>query len=331
MSETASRRRLPPWVRPLAGPLVLLAMVAYFAIVYGTRYFSKVNLVDNVIGAVAFVAVVAAGQTVVMVVGEFDLSVSGMATLAAVSTGVLLATTNTAGDPVQPTNVLLAVGVGVLIGVAGGIVNGFLVARLGILAFIATLATSLVLANLAAFRVDGRPVYNLVERHFVDVARGKVAGVPNRVIIALAIALVIWFMLDHTTLGRRMYAIGGNIDAARYSGIPVRSIKVIAFAICGLTAALAGILQSANNATANLGASGPWMLQSIAAVFIGMAMFRNGLPNLPGTLLGVVMLRVLENGLNYTGLNDYIQTVIVGAAILVAVMPQALARLRQHR
>lgn len=101
--------------------------------------------------------------------------------------------------------------------------------------------------------------------------------------------------------------------------------------ICGLTAAAAGILQSANNATANLTAPEPWMLQSIAAVFLGMAMFRNGLPNLPGTLLGVVMLRVLENGLNYSSINSYLQTVIFGCAILLAVLPLAISRLRQAR
>ena len=112
-------------------------------------------------------------------------------------------------------------------------------------------------------------------------------GAPSR----SAIAGVIWFLLYETPLGRKMYAVGGNPDAARYSGINVKNTRLIAFAICGVTAAAAGILQSANNANAsNLTATrAPWMLQSIAAVFLGMAMFRNGLPNLPGTLLGVVI------------------------------------------
>jgi ribose transport system permease protein len=306
-------------------------MVAVFSIAYGGRYFSKVNLVDNVLGAVAFVAVVAAGQTVVMVVGEFDLSVAGLASLASVSTGVLLATTTLTREPNDPANVAAAIGIGLAIGIGGGLLNGLLVARLGVMAFIATLATSLVYSNLAAFRVDGQPVYNLVVPRFVAIARGNTLGVPNRVLIAGSIGLAIWFLLDQTPLGRRMYAVGGNRDAARYSGIDVRRVKIVAFVICGVTAAAAGILQAANNATANLTASEPWMLQSIAAVFLGMSMFRNGLPNLPGTLLGVVLLRVLENGLNYSDINSYLQTVIVGAAIVVAVIPQAVARLRQHR
>jgi ribose transport system permease protein len=318
-------------LRPFAGPLVLIAMVGYFTLLYGDRYFSKINLVNNVLGSVAFIAIVAAGQTVVMVVGEFDLSVGGLAALSSVTTAVLLATTTVSGDPNVPANVIMALLLGLLVGLAGGLFNGILVSRLGILAFIATLATSLVFQNLASYRVDGRPVYNLVQENFVEVARGQVLGIPNRVLIALAIGLVIWFLLDQTPLGRKMYAVGGNPDAARYSGINTKNIKLIAFAICGVTAAAAGILQSANNATANLTAPQPWMLQSIAAVFLGMAMFRNGLPNLPGTLLGVVMLRVLENGLNYSNINDSLQTVILGVAILLAVLPLALSRLRHAR
>jgi len=326
-------RRTPgeSWLRPLAGPIVLLSMVALFAILYGDRYFSKTNLVNNVLGAVAFVAIVAAGQTVVMVVGEFDLSVGGLAALASVSAGVLIATRTIDGGAAEPGSVLLAVLLGLGIGLIGGVINGILISRLGILAFIATLATAVVFSNFASYRVDGKPVYGLVENNFVDVARGEILGIPNKVLIALGIGLIVWFVLDQTPLGRRMYAVGGNPDAARYSGINVKNTRLVAFAICGLTAAAAGILQSANNATANLTAPEPWMLQSIAAVFLGMAMFRNGRPNLPGSLLGVVLLRVLENGLNYTSIDDNLQDVILGLAILVAVMPLAIARLRSNR
>lgn len=330
-SSARFHRRAFTRLRPFAGPIALLAMVAYFAILYGDRYLTKTNLVNNVLGAVAFLAIVAAGQTVVMVVGEFDLSVGGLAALASVSTGVLVATTTVGGDPNDPTNVVVALLVGLGVGLAGGLFNGVLVSRLGILAFIATLATSLVYSNFAAFRVDGRPVYNLVSGNFVDVARGEVLGIPNRVLIAVGVGLAIWFLLDQTPLGRKMYAVGGNLEASRYSGIDVPNVKLVAFVICGLTAAAAGILQSANNATANLTAPEPWMLQSIAAVFLGMAMFRNGQPNLPGTMLGVVLLRVLENGLNYSSINSYLQTVIFGGAILVAVLPLAISRLRQSR
>ena len=236
------RRTWTEIARPLAGPAVLVAMIALFAPNYGGRYFQdqprrqrprcrrlrrdrrrRPNGRDG-------------GRRV-------DLSVSGLASLAAVSAGVLLATTTLSREPTDPANVAVAVALGLAIGVAGGLANGLLVARLGVMAFIATLATSLVFSNLAAFRVDGKPVYNLVEPRFVAVARGSMLGIPNRVLFAAAIGLAIWFLLDMTPLGRRMYAVGGNAKAARYSGIDVRRAKVIAFAICGLAAAMAGILR----------------------------------------------------------------------------------------
>ena len=124
---------------------------------------------------------------------------------------------------------------------------------------------------------------------------------------------------------------GGNIDAARYSGINVRFVKWAAFAICGVGAALGGLMQSAYNATANTTAPEPWMLKSIAAVFLGMALMRNGRPNLPGTILGVILFRTLENGLNKTDINNYVQDVINWGAVIVAVLPPAIARIRENR
>jgi ribose transport system permease protein len=196
---------------------------------------------------------------------------------------------------------------------------------------VATLGMSVVYKNLALRRVNGKPVYNLVENNFVEFARGELLGLPKTVYFAVFVAGAVWFLLDQTSLGRKMYAVGGNPDAARYSGIDVRAIRLIAFAIAGVGAAAAGLLQSAYNATANTTAPDPWMLLSIAGVFLGMAMFRNGRPNLPGTILGVVLLRVLENGLNYTSIDNYVQEAILGAAIVIAVIPPALARLRDTR
>jgi ribose transport system permease protein len=188
-----------------------------------------------------------------------------------------------------------------------------------------------VFTNLARFRVDGRPVFGLVEEGFVEVARSSTLGLSNKVWIALIIAGLIWFLLDRTTLGRRMYAVGGNAEASRFSGIDVRRVRLIAFVLCGMGAAAAGILQSASTATANTTATQPWMLQSIAAVFLGLAMFRGGRPNLPGTVLGVILLRVIDNGLNFTDIPDALQSAISGLVIVLAVLPPAIARVRAQR
>jgi ribose transport system permease protein len=318
-------------LRPLVGPLVLIGLIAFFGMLYPNTFLSKQNLLVNILDTVSFLIIVAAAQTIVMVVGDFDLSVGGLAALATSFTAAMLATTTLAGSPQDPAFVPLAIAIGLGVGLIGGILNGVLVAYLGIMAFIATLGMSVVFTNLARFRLEGRTVYGLVEPGFVEIARGSTFGLSNKVWIAMAIAGAIWFLLDRTTLGRRMYAVGGNSEASRFSGIDVKRVRLIAFALCGLGAAAAGILQSASTATANTSAPQNWMLQSIAAVFLGMAMFRNGRPNLLGTVLGVILLRVIDNGLNFTDIPDAIQSAISGLVIVLAVLPQAIVRLRAQR
>jgi len=329
--EPAGRMSPATRLRPVMGPIALIAIVAFFGVLYPDTFLTRTNLVTNVLEVVAFLIVVAAGQTAVMVVGEFDLSVGGVAALSTAVTASFIATATLDGQPQQPGSVFWAVVIGLTIGVACGLINGVLVAYLGVLAFIATLGMAQVFTSLANRRVDGQPVFGLVEHNFVDIARGDLLGVSNKIWISMMFAAVIWLLLDRTTFGRRMYAVGGNAQAAYLSGINAKRIRLATFAIAGLAAALAGILQAATTATANTSSPQPWMLQSIAGVFLGMAMFRSGRPNLPGTVLGVIMLRTLDNGLNFTDLNDYVQNAISGAAIVLAVLPPALSRLRATR
>jgi ribose transport system permease protein len=325
------RRTRTQRLRPLVGPMALIVIIGVFGALYPTTFLTRENLLVNVLGTVSFLVIVAAAQTIVMVVGDFDLSVGGLAALATSFTASIITTTTLSGGTQEPGSVPLAIALGLVVGLACGVVNGVLVSYLGVLAFIATLGMSQVFTNLARFRVDGKPVYGLVEQGFVEVARGQTLGLSNKVWIAAAIAGAIWFLLDRTTLGRKMYAVGGNAEASRYAGIDTRMVRLLAFALCGVGAAAAGILQAASTATANTTATQPWMLQSIAGVFLGMAMFRGGRPNLPGTVLGVILLRVIDNGLNFTDINDYVQSAISGLVIVIAVLPPAIARLRASR
>jgi ribose transport system permease protein len=325
------RLAMASYARPMMGPIALFVIVTFFGVLYPDTFLTRTNLVTNVLEVVAVLIIVSAGQTVVMVVGEFDLSVGGVAALSTAVTASFIATATLDGQPQTPGSVFWSVAVGFAIGVGCGLVNGVLVAYLGVLAFIATLGMAQVYTSLANHRVDGRPVFGLVEHNFVDIARGDLFGVSNKIWIAMAFAGAVWLLLDRTTLGRKMYAVGGNAHAAYLSGLNAKRIRLAAFAIAGFAASAAGILQAATTATANTSAPQPWMLQSIAGVFLGMAMFRSGRPNLPGTVLGVVLLRTLDNGLNFTDLNDYLQNAISGAAIVLAVLPPALTRLRSAR
>jgi ribose transport system permease protein len=319
------------YARPMMGPIALVVIVAFFGALYPDTFLTRTNLVTNVLEVVAVLIIVASGQTVVMVVGEFDLSVGGVAALATAVTASFIATSTLDGQAQTPGSVFWSVVLGFVIGIGCGLLNGLLVAYLGVLAFIATLGMAQVYTSLANHRVDGQPVFGLVEHNFVDIARGDLLGVSNKIWISLAFAGAVWLLLDRTTLGRKMYAVGGNAHAAYLSGLNAKRIRLAAFATAGFAASVGGVLQAATTATANTSAPQPWMLQSIAGVFLGMAMFRSGRPNLPGTVLGVVLLRTLDNGLNFTDLNDYLQNAISGAAIVLAVLPPALARLRAVR
>jgi ribose transport system permease protein len=242
-----------------------------------------------------------------------------------------LITTEINGVADGPAALAVAIGRGLLTAARGCLAYGLTVAYLGFTAFIATLITSQIWEGLTLKRSNGQPIYNLVQDNFVSFGQGDTFGIPNVIYVAGLVAALVWFLLDQTPLGRRMYAVGGNADAARYSGIDVKRTKLLAFVIAGLGAAVAGILISANNGTASLNGPPALMLPSIAAVFLGMAVLRDGRPNLPGTILGVVMLRVLESGLNQSGVDSYTLQIVSAVVVFIAVLPSALGRLRELR
>jgi ribose transport system permease protein len=142
----------------------------------------------------------------------------------------------------------------------------------------------------------------------------------------VGVLLVIWFVLEQTTLGRRLYAIGGNPEASFLAGIGVRRLRLSAFLVSGLAAALAGIVLTSRLFSAHPTAGEPLMLTAIAAVFLGMTMFREGEAHIPGTFFGVLLLGVLNNGLNILQVNSYLQSVLTGAIIILAVLVSGLTR-----
>ena len=165
----------------MMGPIALVVIVAFFGVLYPDTFLTRTNLVTNVLEVVAVLIIVAAGQTVVMVVGEFDLSVGGVAALSTAVTASFIATSTLDGQPQTPGSVFWSVALGLAIGVGCGLLNGVLVAYLGVLAFIATLGMAQVYTSLANHRVDGKPVFGLVEHNFVDIARGDLLGVSNKI------------------------------------------------------------------------------------------------------------------------------------------------------
>lgn len=304
------------WLRTYGTFFGFVALVAIFALLRPTIFLSLNNL-RNIAEQVAILAVVAAGMTVVMVAGDFDLSVGTLASLCGVVVADLLI-----GGYGLTVSLLTTLAVGAV----AGLLNGLLVAYAGLSAFVATLATMTAYRGLSLWYTGGTTLFSGLDERFRPIGQGATAGIPNAVLIMVTLLLIVWFMLEQTTFGRRLYAIGGNPEASFLAGIHVRRLRLIAFVLSGLSAALAGIVLTSRLFSAHPTAGEPFMLTSIAAVFLGMTMFREGEAHIPGTLFGVLLLGVLSNGLNILQVNSYLQNVLTGVIIILAVLVSGLTR-----
>ena len=313
-------------IRRFGGLAGMIAIVLFFAVSVPESFLTLRNWL-NISQQISMLAVVAACMTVVMVMGDFDLSVGSMASLS----GVVAATLFTWGWPIP-----VALAAALAVGLAGGLVNGIMVSLIGILPFVATLATLTIFSGLAFIVSDGRTIFGRdIPEAFSGFARGgPVIGTvkdhavvfPNLTLVALAVVALIWLVLEQTTYGRRLYAIGGNVEAARLAGLPVRRLRLSAFLFTGIGAAVAGLMYASRVASANPTQGDGLMLSAIAAVFLGMTLTRDGQPGVLATLGGVVVLGVLDNGLTQMRVDSYVRAVLVGAIILAAVGISALGR-----
>lgn len=325
-------------ILPVEGRLTMLTIIRRYGTLIGfvvVLAFFWVRLPDtfmtaqnwlNITQQLSMLMVVAAGMTVVMVMGDFDLSVGSLASLA----GVVAAMLFTFGFPIWA-----AVGAALLIGFLGGLFNGALVSLIGILPFVATLAT-LTMFSGAAFVVSGGKTISgrAIPEAFGHFARDGVSlgvvTVPNLTIVAAVVVALVWVLLEQTTFGRRLYAIGGNIEAAFLSGVSVRRLKVIAFSLTGVSAAAAGLLYASRVASANPTQGSGLMLNAIAAVFLGMTMSEQGEPRVLATLVGVLILGVLDNGLTQMSVDSYVRQILVGGIIIVAVAMSSLSKTSRY-
>lgn len=313
-------------LRRFGGVLGMLAVIAFFAISLPDTFLTLRNWL-NISQQVSMLMVVAATMTVVMVMGDFDLSVGSMASLAGVVAATLF---------VQGWAILPALAAALAVGLLGGIFNGIIVSLIGILPFVATLATLTIFSGLAFVVSDGRTIFGRdIPAAFGDFARGgpeisqvgeRALVLPNLTLVAAAVVFVVWVVLEQTSYGRRLYAIGGNREAARLAGVPVARLRMTAFAFTGVGGALAGLMYASRVASANPTQGDGLMLTAIAAVFLGMTLTRDGQPRVLATLAGVVVLGVLDNGLTQMRVDSYVREVLVGAIILFAVGLSALGR-----
>ena len=309
-----SRLALPAGFSQWALLGALLVTIAVFGALRPSSFLTVDNL-KSTLNTAAPLLIVALGLTVVLAMQDFDLSVAGMMGLGGAVAIQLMA--------VHSVPWGLAIALALLVGVLGGLLNAALIAYLGGSAFIITLAMSTVFVGLE-FAVTGqKTIFDGIPDGFANFAQSRwLFDLPAQVFIAGFLAVVVWAMLSQTEIGRYMYAIGGGPEAARLSGVRTREIRTLGFVIAAVLAAAAGVLidSSAAASTPQIGA--PYLLPAFAAVFLGSAAFKVGQFNAPGTVLGVLFLGVIQNGLTMLSLStaviNIVQGVILATAILVS-------------
>ncbi|GHF17431.1 sugar ABC transporter permease [Amycolatopsis deserti] len=295
----------------LLGALVVLVVVLSLAV---PSFLSGSNLLD-VARQLSFTGIIAFGMTLVIVAAEIDISVGSAIAFSSSLFGFLVVHQHW---PIWLAAVTVCV-LGALIGAAAGLIR----AALNMPSFIVTLALFSALSGLALLITDAVPL-PITDPAFATWGNGAVLGVPVPAVIFLVVFLLFWLIAKRTTFGRSVYAIGSNAEAARLSGIPVRAVRTTLFATTGLLAAVSGLLQ-----TSQLGAGNPTIgtgveFAVITAVIVGGANLYGGRGSMVGTLLGVVFIGVLNNGMVLLGVNSYAQNVANGAIVLLAVLVSAI-------
>jgi ribose transport system permease protein len=315
---------MPRIIRRYGTLIGMAAVLVYFWINLPDTFLTGRNLL-NISQQMSMLAVVAFAMTVVMAMGDFDLSVGSMASLA----GIVAALVFMAGG-----SSIAAIAAALAAGLVGGLINGLLVSYIGIMPFVATLGAMTVYSGLAFRLSGGKTLFgSAIPAGFSNFARGGVPigptdlMLPNLTAVALGALLLVWLLLEQTVYGRRLYAIGGNSEAARLAGVRVKPLRLAAFGLSGLGAAMAGLMYASRVASANPTQGAGLMLDAIAAVFLGMTISEEGEPRVLHTLAGVLILGILGNGLTQMNVDSYVRDMLTGSIIIVAVAASSLSKM----
>ncbi|MGY0372954.1 ribose ABC transporter permease [Clostridium sp. JNZ J1-5] len=291
--------------KSLFGLLVLCIILSIL-----TPRFLTINNLRNVFTQVSVNAVIAAGMTFVILTGGIDLSVGSILAIAGAVAASIVKSTG---------NVFLAVIVALAIGAIIGLLNGIIIARGKIQAFIATLVSMTVFRGVTYVYTNGTPVSGLGQK-FMVLGNDKILGMPIPVIVTVIIFLLSYYILDQTRYGRYVYSIGGNEDTARLSGINTNKVKTLVYVISGAMAAVSGIIVTSRIGSASPNAGSGFELDAIAAVVLGGTSLAGGEGSIVGTIIGAVIIGVLNNGLNLMNVSPFYQLIVKGLVILLAVM-----------
>jgi inositol transport system permease protein len=286
--------------------LILISMIVVSTII--SPVFLSTENFANISRQISITTILALGMTLLIICGQIDLSAGSVMALAGLLSVMFYKATGMFYG---------AMLLGMFVGVVCGFVNGLIVTKLGIPAFIVTLAMMTVTRGAALMLTNGQNIYQLGD--FVDWGQGNVLGVPTPVVFMVLVTVLCWYVLNHMHLGRYIYATGGNEEAARASGIPIQTIKVKVFVINGALVGLAGVLYMSrvNAGLPNAGIG--FEFDAMTAAIIGGTSFSGGIGTSVGTLAGAFILGFLGNIMNLLGIQSYLQQIIKGGIIVLAV------------
>lgn len=288
-----------------------LVIFVFFSIV-AKNFFTTTNLL-MLLRQMSMLTIVSLGFTFVMGAGGFDMSIGNATGLVNIIFAIVLLSTG---------SFWLALLVALLLGLAIGFVNGMLVAYVGLPDFIGTFAVGSIVYGIKMLITKGNPISfsDTVPRIFIFIGQGYVGPIPFPVILMAVFVCIAIFILDKTSLGRRIYAIGGNAVASLYAGINVKRYRLITFLISGLSMAIAAVILTSRLGTAQPLAGEEFMLDTIAVVFLSTTMFGDGEPTGGGTFVGALIISMLNNGLTMLDVPYYFQYITKGAVVIFAVV-----------
>lgn len=297
-------------IRPLLGLIIFSVIIS----ILSPRFLTKSNLL-NVFRQTSINAIIAAGMTFVILTSGIDLSVGSILGFSGAVAAKMLATGG---------NIILALLVAVIIGAAAGILNGIIITKGKVQPFIATLAIMILLRGGTMVFTSGRPIAvqatSGVSPIFRWIGTGNIWSIPVPIIIMAIVFIVCYYILNHTQFGRHIYAVGGNEEAALLSGINTDKVKILAYTISGILAAVAGIIVTSRLSSAQPTAGEGYELDAIAAVVLGGTSLVGGQGTVIGTIIGALIIGILNNALNLMDVQSYYQMIAKAIVILIAVL-----------
>jgi len=298
--------------------LLLIFLAVFAGLSASSETFRSVPNLVNIVEQQSIIGIVACGMLLMMLVGGFDLSVGAVGA----ATSVL------AAWAMSTSGIGLGVVASLALGAVIGLSNGFLIAKVGINPFVATLGMQSLVTGLLYVLTNATPVYGVPDS-FTFIGLGRVGPVPVAALVYLAVAVTIWAMLRYTTLGHHMYAVGGSSEASRNAGIRVHRVRITAYTLGAVTAAIGGLILLGQTSIGQPSAAQSWPLAAIAACAIAGVALTGGSGRVGNVVIGTLLLGVVSNALNLSGVSPYWQPAFTGAVIIVAVGIDTVQR-RSH-